>query len=306
MYDSLIDAGLADMLPSVCCFHAFNYTGGETDSFVAAYNDEILSIPSCPCTINGINEVSFSHSSFDSAGKAVIIFNISKIREGILILMPSNEKEYIFSLGAKACVERAFNNNIRVKISSPAVMGAFGIAIAREIGKTSKISFAFGDGEDYMCCNMLVEDGICDVQNILRRSIIQPTENIIVLQRIAKGCMTQSLILQGHLKDYMLQDMFPYTMSFLLKENGRVIKIYDCISEPISIPTRRGDKDINVDANKTLSFLIGSNELIDDVMAEYDIPNGNIGAFIELDANMDVNIKISSTSNQYKMSLIHI
>ena len=303
MYDRLIDAGLSDMLPNISCFHAFNYTGGETDQFVAACNDDVLSSPSCPYTVNGINEVTFSYSSFDGAGKAIILFNLSKTGEGILILMPSNEKEYILSLGAMACVERIFGNKVRIRISSPAVMGAFGIAIARTIDISSRISFAVGEGENYLCCNMLVDDDSYVVKKLLHRSIIQPTKNITALQHIAKGCMAQSLILQGLVKGYFLHDMMPYTMSLLLKEYGRTIKIYDLISESVNIPTRQGDKNIFIGSNKSLSFIIGSNELIEDIITEYNIPygNGNIEASIEINAEMDVILLITSNGNEYKI-----
>lgn len=302
MFERLNNDGLIEMLPRMWSFHAVNNRGGENATFVVAWNDDILSVPVCPHTIDEIKAVSLIPSSFEG-GKSVIAFILSKTADGYLTLMPSNETEYILSLGAKACIERAFGDKVKVKISSPAVMGAFGIAIARASDKQSKISFAFGEGEDYMCCNLLADDGVYEVHKLLHTSIIQPAEPFNALQHIAKGCMVQSLILEGRGTNHLLIDMLPYTMTFLLKENGRVVKIYDCISEPTIIPTRLGDKDINVDANKTLSFLIGSNELIEDVMVEYNFPHGKIGAFVELDSNMDVIIKITSTNSDYKINV---
>ena len=302
MIERLNNDGLIEMLPRMCCFHTVSDKGGDDDAFLLVWNDDILSVQTCPHTIDDVKSTSLILSSFET-GKSVITQILSKIEYGYLTLMPSNEKEYILSLGAKACVERAVGNKVRVKIGSPAVMGAYGIAIARSGNKKSEISFAFGDGEDYMCCNLIADEGIYEVKKLLRSSIIQPTETFTALNHIAKGCMVQSLIREGRVMDYCLIDMIPYTMSLLLKENGRVIKIYDYISETTSIPTKRGDKDINVDATKTLSFLIGSTELIDDVMDECNAPNGKIGAFIELDSNMDVEIKITSQYNDYKIKV---
>lgn len=182
-------------------------------------------------------------------------------------------------------------------------MGAFGIAIARASDKQSKISFAFGEGEDYMCCNLLADDGVYEVQKLLSSSIIQPTETNTALQHIAKGCLVQSLIHERRVTNHLLIDMLPYAMSLLLKENGRIIKIYDLIREPVSIPTRQGNKEINIDSNQALSFIIGSNELIEDVISEYNIPYGNIEAFIEIDANMGVLIIIISNNNEYKINI---
>lgn len=301
MFERLNDEGFIEMLPRIWSFHVVNNNGGENDTFVVAWNNDILSVPTCPHTIDGIKEVSLMQSSFDG-GKSVITFILSKIGDGYLILMPSYEKEYILSLGAKACVERAFDNKVRVIISSPSVMGAFGIAIACASNKLSRISFAFGEGEDYMCCDLIANEGVCEVQKLLRNSIIQPTNSFIGLKYIAKGCMAQSLIREGRITNFRLIDMLPFTMSLLLKENGQVVKIYDCICEPISIPTKQGDKDINVD-NKSLSFLIGSYELIEDVISECNVLNGRIDAFIELDSEMSVMIKISSDTNDYKINV---
>ena len=301
MIERLDNDGLIEMLPRMCCFHAVNNKGAEDDAFVLVWNDDIISAPAC-LTIEEVKAASLIISSLEG-GKSVITHILSKTANGYLTLMPSNEKEYILSLGAKACVERAFGDKVRVRISSPAVMGAFGIAIKRKTDKQSKISFAFGENEDYMCCNLLAENGFYEVQKLLHSSIIQPSENFSALQHIAKGCMAQSLIREGRVTNHLLIDMLPYTMSLLLKENGRVIKIYDCISEPAPIPTRQGDKDINVEANKTLSFLIGSNEMIEDVITECNAPDGKIGAFIELDSNMDVEIKITSQYNDYKIKV---
>ena len=302
MIERLNDDGLIEMLPRMCCFHTVYDKGGEDDTFVLVWNDEILSVPACPHTIEEVKDATLIISSLEG-GKSVITHILSKTANGYLTLMPSNEKEYILSLGAKACVERAFGDDVRVIISSPAVMGAFGIAIKRTTDKQSKISFAFGEDEDYMCCNLLAENGVYEVQNLLRSSIIQPAETFTALQHIAKGSMLQSLIRERRVMNHLLIDMLPYTMSLLLKENGRVIKIYDCIGVPISIPTRQGDKDINIDTNKVLSFLIGSNELIEDLITECNAPNGQIGAFIELDSNMDVEIKITSQCNDYTIKV---
>lgn len=302
MIERLNTDGLIDMLPRMCCFQTVNDKGGENEEFVLVWDDDILSFPACPYTIEKVKAASLIISPLEG-GKSVVIHLLSKIANGYLTLLPSNEKEYILSLGAKACVERAFGDNVSVKISSPAVMGAFGIAIARATDKQSKISFAFGEDEDYMCCNLLAENGVYEVQKLLHSSIIQPSKTFSALQHIAKGCIVHSLIREGCLTNHLLIDMLPYTMSLLLKENGRVIKIYDCISEPVSLPTKQGDNDINVDVNKALSFLIGSNELIEDVIAESNAPKGKIGAFIELDSNMDVEIKITSQYNDYKINV---
>lgn len=302
MFERLDNDGLIEMMPQIWSIYAANSQESEKDTFIVVHNDEIFSVASRPQTVEDINAGSLIPLSNDEV-EADAALILSKITNGYLTLMPSNEKEYILSLGAKSCIERAFDNNIKVRISSPAVMGAFGIAIARTSNQSSEISFAFGDGEDYMCCNLFAEDGVCKVLNLLRSSVIQSGEKHATLQHIAKGCLAQSLISEKQISDYLLIDMLPYTVSLLLKKNGRVIKIYDCIDEPTSIPTRMEDKDINVDAGKILSLLIGSNELIGDLMAECNAPNGKIDVFIEIDPDMGVIINTLSNEENYKINI---
>ena len=297
LIERLNNDGLIEMLPRMCSLQTVNNKCGEDNAFVLVWNDDILSVPSCPHTIEEVKNVSLIISSLEG-GKSVITDILSKTANGYLTLMPSNEKEYILSLGAKACVEQALGDKVRIKISSPAVMGALGIAIKRTTDKQSKISFAFGEDEDYMCCNLFAENGVYEVQKLLHCSIIQPSETFSALQHIAKGCMVQALIREGYVRNHLLIDMLPYTMSLLLKENGRIIKFYDCISKAAPIPMQ-GYKNINIDANKDLSFLIGSTVLIENVIAECNAPNGKISAFIEVDSNMDVEIKITSQYNDY-------
>ncbi len=298
----LDDAGLMEMLPIMWCFHTISSKDGECDAFVVAWNDEMFSLPVCPYTIEEVKMISLIPSSFHR-GKSVINSILSKTRGGVLTLMPCNEKEYIFSLGAKACVKRVVGNNITVCISSPAVMGAFGIAVNNRGDKSSRISFAFGDDDDYLCCNMTADNGVCEVQKLLHRSVILPMESATALQHIAKGCMVQSLIHYGYVKNFRLHDMLPYTMSLLLKENGNVINIYDLINESTTIPARQGGGVINTDINKTLSFLIGSNELIEDIVAECGVPYGKVEAFIEIDSEMSVVIIITSDTQDYKINV---
>ena len=298
----LDDAGLMEMLPRMWCFHTISSKDGECDAFVVAWNDEMFSLPVCPYTIEEVKMISLIPSSFHR-GKSVINSILSKTGGGVLTLMPCNEKEYIFSLGAKACVKRVVGNNITVCISSPAVMGAFGIAVNSRGDKSSRISFAFGDDDDYLCCNMMADNGVCEVQKLLHRSVILPMESATALQHIAKGCMVQSLIHYGYVKNFRLHDMLPYTMSLLLKENGNVINIYDLINESTTIPARQGGGVINTDINKTLSFLIGSNELIEDVVAECGVPYGKVEAFIEIDSEMSVVIIITSDTQDYKINV---
>lgn len=78
-----------------------------------------------------------------------------------------------------------------------------------------------------------------------------------------------------------------------------VIKIYGCIRQPIRIPIRDSKKDITLASNGVLSFLIGSTELIEDVISECNTSIGKQYASIVLDSGMSVMIKITSNANNY-------
>lgn len=302
MFERLNADGLIDMLPQMWSYHAVNNQDGERDVFVFANNDDILSIPVCPHSIDEVITTELIPSSYDG-GKSVITFILSKTGEGVVMLLPSNETEYILSLGAKACINRAFGDKVSVKITSPSVMGAFGIAITRPRNKATKISFAFAPNDNYMCCNLSAGNGIFEVTKLLSSSILQPIEPDIALGHIAKGCMVQSLVFERLIDNCILIDMLPYSLSLLLKESGHIVKIYDFTNEPITIPAKLSEKDIDVDSSKQLSFLIGSNELIEDVMSECDVHIGDIAADVEVDGNMDIALLINTNSHVYKINI---
>lgn len=304
LYNRLVEADLLEMVPRMWSLDIIDYKIPDNNGFILAYNDDVFSVPICHRTTAEIKDSLLGPIPLNPI-QSDIADALGKVDEavGYMMLMPSNEKEYILSLGAKACIERLLGNKIKVRISPPAVMGAFGIAVTHETSKSSKISFAFGDGADYMCCNLLAEDGVCEVKNLLRNSIIQPSDTFTALNHIAKGCFSLAQIREGHIKDWLPIDMFPYAMSLLLKENGRVIKIYDYFENPTCIPARQEYKDIDVDSTSALSFFIGSNEMIEDILAECNVHGGKIGVSIEIDSNMGAILIISSNNEEYKINI---
>ncbi len=298
MNDKLREEDLIEMLPAYWSFHPAHPDIADNDLFMLGTGDDFLSFP-----MRSAAEVDILMAIISDNGKSEAISALSAAGEGTLILMPANEMEYILSLGANACIARLMGPGMRVIITSPAVMGAMGVAISRKGNSSARISFACGQGVDYMCCNLLVDDGVYEVKKLLKNSVIQPADPSMAIQHIAKGAVARTLTMEGKMTDCLLLDMITYPMSLLLKANGQVIKIYDYFNESVTIPAREAHEDISIAANQTLSFLIGSNELIDDVLALCGLSGGVISAEIALDANMYPMLTINSNQQNFEINI---
>lgn len=301
LYGRMEADGLPDMLPRIWSMYVRKAENEPYRKFILASGNEYMAADDFGPDIADIKEIDFCRFEDDALYPMTDL--LLKANEAHIILMPCNEKEFILSLGAQAYITRIFEGRVRVRISSPAVMGAFWSAINSNRISASNFSFAFGSGDDYRCCNMISGDGVYEVQQLLTSSIIQPADELSALDRIARGCITQFLILEGNIKNVLLLGMLPCTMSLLLKENGRVIKIYDIIGESIAIPIRREEKDITISPGNTVSFLIGENELIEDLISEYGIPYGSIDISIESYADMNIILKIKASGRNYEINI---
>lgn len=304
LFDRMTEEGLLEMMPRMWSYAPKDHVGRDDyPCSMLVNNNTFLELTYEYHGLDAISEASVSTTSSDEQFSPIYRL-LCQTGKGKIILLPSNEKEYILALGAQSCIHRLLNGEVSVKISSPWVMGAFGAAAQVNPADTqlSRISFAFGDEEDYRCCNMTVEGGVCDVNSLLTSSVIQPLPESYALPAIARGCLTQSLILEGHIKGRVLLDMNPYPMTLLHMVNGQVVKIYDLIN-PGVIPIRNVEKNISIEPGHTISFLIGSRELVDDIVAESGAPYGPADCSIEIDANMAVEVRLKTIGQTYTINI---
>jgi len=285
MYDKLIEDGLLDMLSSMWSFVGSN---PEVGSYMVCDN-VILSSDDYSLSIEGIKEATFSASSI-VADIPSLIRLICKENDGHLFLLPNNEKEFLFALGVQSCIHRHFGENLKVRISSPAVMGALWSGILSNTDKTARISYAFSKDGDYRCCNMTVENGIYEVTQLLTSSIIQPEDLTTAINRISRSCLIISGTLRGYVNDVLLLDMAPYPISVLVLEHGRTVKIYDLKSDSNLIPTRRLVNDLNITQEQTLALVIGTSIIIHDIAQELGLTDTIIIIGIEIDADMAITL----------------
>lgn len=292
IYDRINTAELLEMLPRMWSYMTFDKS---ESCFLLTSNNNCYSYYDYISTVDDVKGIALQQRTIGTEVNPAIDL-LCKIRKGYVILLPSNEKEYILALGAQACFNRIFVENVHVRISSPSVMGAFGVAINSSDG--AKVSFAYGTGDDYQCCNMCVEGGLCNIEELLSNSIILPLEESVAATKIAKGCMSQSLLLKNG-EGLVLRGMIPYTINLTLKENDKILKNYEIIKYSINIPAKRDIKDITVASNNSLSLIIGGYTIIEDILSENNIPYGTMDVAIEIDTNQKLILIIESNDQTY-------
>lgn len=90
----------------------------------------------------------------------------------------------------------------------------------------------------------------------------------------------------------------PYKVSVVLKKNdGEIAKVYDLINSQLSVPGVSSIKGIEINQGNTISLLIGSHEIITDIVSEsgIQIDSSTIEEIsIGIDADMLMTIKVKS------------
>lgn len=310
LYDQLVSDGLLDMLPRM-----WGFLEKKTDielewryRFILTSQSEILSIsyPFDCITQEKVLSITPEKLSVDSDITPGLKALIEK-GAGIIILMPVNAREHILSLGAKSCIERVFVNHIKVRITTPSVMGAFGSALLANNTHKYNISFAYGQNDEYSCCNMKVENGVYDVTSILSSSVIQPGDLSMSLEYIAKGTLTYSLVIERELNDILLLDITTYPIAIAVITNQTIIKTIPFFDNIKKIPCRE-EKTLSISLMQDyrLAFYIGDNELIEDIISECEmetINSGNIKIAIDIDCNQAICIDVSTNTAQRQLNV---
>lgn len=277
--------GLWEMLPRLWSFMAPEEDGARV--FVMAAGDVRVS-----ARAEGAEMANFEHE--DAGDVAPMVELMCEAGAGDAVLLPGNEMEFVLSLGAQACIRRIFEGRVEVRISSPAVAGAFGTAAGT--GKVARISFAYGDGDEYRCCNMLADNGVCTVRQLLTASIIHAATGEAALHRIARGCMALSL------GAGRLMDVLPYGMRLVLREGDRAVKVYGMSDGQQGLPFAKEEMGIRTEGRE-LSFLIGDNVIVGDVPAECGSGAGPVDAGVECGEDMTTYVTVRHNGQSYKINI---
>ncbi|MDE6340011.1 MAG: hypothetical protein K2K97_09530 [Muribaculaceae bacterium] len=299
-YESMIENGLLDMLPNTWAYYdARSSSEGSLFLTNGEHQYELdISMPS----IEGIKSGSFHEISVEEEVPLPIRILLER-RKGVLILMPMNYKEYILSLGAYEYLKRVFSNNddeVYPSISTPYAIGGYWVSLNGDTSKLRKVSFAYGENDEYRCCNVTFESGVSEVTGLIKSSVIYPLPQEIALENIAKGAIALSLVRTQFLKDAILLDMLPFPMSFTLKENGQTINVYSVFDEPQTIPMRSDRITIPIIGERSVSFSIGDYELIEDILDYAGIEIGRDGIvklIIESNVDMSIDLIVQSGEN---------
>lgn len=283
--ERLESEGLGEMLPRMWSFMAPEEDGAR--AYVMASGDGRVS-----ARTEGAGEAVFVHE--DAVDVVPMVALMCEAGAGDVVLLPGNEMEFVLSLGAQACIRRIFEGRVRVRISSPAVAGAFGAAAGT--GKVARISFAYGEGDEYRCCNMLADHGVCTVRQLLTASVIQAATGEAALQRIARGCVALSL------GAGRLVDVLPYEMRLVLMEGDRVAKVYGMSDGQQSLPFAKEERGIRTEGRE-LAFVIGDNAIVGDVQAECGVGAGPVDAGVECVEDMTTYVTVRHNGQSYKINI---
>lgn len=234
---------------------------------------------------------------------------------GWVVLMPADQAEYTLSLGAKACIERHLAGRVQVHITSPAAMGAFWAALKPGANAHTRVSFAFGEGDSYQCCNLSAADGVYRVDSVAGQSIILPLERQTAIIQVLTGALALSFVDAGQLVQTEFRDMLYYSVTLTVVGGTASAALYGLVN-PISVPTAdgfvvyglanpaplpiaKGWFDISVPSGGRLVLLIGHHPtpVLQDVLAECGLAApADIRAKIELEAKGDIKIEVHAAN----------
>lgn len=225
--------------------------------------------------VSGIKRLEPIPQSGHSTCIQKMLYDLTTIGKGTVILMPTDDKEFILSLGAQACLKRCFDEYVNVAIANPSEIGALWAAINSGVRRKQYVSFAFGTDDNYTCCNLNAENNSFQVTNLLSSSIILPLRTDMRNQYIAKGAFIYSLLLAGALQNISTSFMFPHQISLIVRNGDHIVKIYDMFDSHPNYPTSQTLKSIELNHGEIASFVIGSNELISDLFEDENL----VGSF---------------------------
>lgn len=218
---------------------------------------------------------------------------------GWVVLMPADQAEYTLSLGAKACIERHLAGRVQVHITSPAAMGAFWAALKPGANAHTRVSFAFGEGDSYQCCNLSAADGVYRVDSVAGQSIILPLERQTAIIQVLTGALALSFVDAGQLVQTEFKDMLYYPVALAVVGGTAPTALYGSVN-PAPLPMAKGWFDISVPSDACLSLWIGHRltPVLQDVLAECGLAApADIRTKIELEAKGDMEIEVHAAND---------
>lgn len=305
LYENLVSDGLGEMLPA---HWTFLISPGNDDMFWHYY----ASIPeggyevvlpdfgiggSKPELVRIIDEGRIIPYE-SSRGWPGCIEALVHTGAGWVVLMPADQTEYTLSLGAKACIERHLGGRVQVHITSPAAMGAFWAALKPGANAHTRVSFAFGEGDSYQCCNLSAADGVYRVDSVAGQSIILPLERQTAIIQILTGALALSFVDAGQLGQTEFDDMLYYPVALAVVGGTASDALYGSVN-PTPLPIAKGWFDISVPPGSCLALWIGHclTPVLQDVLAECGLAApADIRAKIEIEAKGDMKIEIHAAN----------
>lgn len=306
--ERLVGEGILDMLPRVWAFFERETVQGKEYKLYIESN-QTSQLYKLPAVEGSISEAylmdALNSANRDEEERRIDMPNalqaIIDAKMGNVVLLPGNEREYILSMGAKACLDRLNRDGIvsvRVNVSTPSIMGAFGVVCGSK--SNAKVSFVSACSLDYVRCDMEMADGICTVEGLFRSSIIPPLAGPVVANLIAKGILVSELIWVGKMCDRMLMDVLPYSLSLAVVANGQTVQTICLLESGAIFPCTTSYIGVQLSLGQMVSLLIGktviSHNLIEDCGL---VAPTSIWVKAECDTNQEIRLWVKTeTENE--------
>jgi len=293
LFESIASNGLLEMLPTIWSFCEGTAYNEHERRFVmdTGGRSYMLSVP----RYDGIDIATVFGDVELQESEQTALQSLIKCGAGIVILMPSNVRDFIMSLGAKAYLDRLFAGTIKTSIVFPSQIGAFAKALKVRHDEHDEITFMYGDNIECMESRLSNADGIYSV-NTVRHIALRPNA-AFALNYIANGALALSLVKERQIKDALLLPMEPYPMYFVLKDGDKTLKLYAVVTRPVSVPIFiRLNNNIEIMGGNKVAFRIGEYELIEDIVDQGgmildDSSQLLVGVDIDTDLSIDIWLK---------------
>lgn len=299
LYQRMTDEGLTEMMPEVWSFL------GRTSEWTLMLNYHDTCIHA---VIADDSAKPWQYLTDDKLTCRVYDSNISPLLEAVceaghrsLILMPSNEREYILALGAQACLSRIFCGEIEVCIYNPSVMGAFHSALQSD-SSSPRVTFACGRDENYTCCNLSFHDGGYTVDKLQRQMFILPANEMTAIRSIASGALTVNFIQEGITEKVTLTTLVEYPVSLRVYNGNRIVKTLNFFDPAAQLPVYGMLTGVEINHDESVSFFIGENQIIDDILENLgDTTHFRASVTIEAHGVMTFTVEANGQSTFYNI-----
>ncbi len=204
--------------------------------------------------LNQIASLNFTvkqDTSSDLPGYNFAKNHIQQLKEAhnVFILCPNNLKGYVRALEINSGVNAYRGTTARIVLLSH--MGCEGKIAMLSLG-SQEVLYDY----NYKNCVVRVEygDGVIEIKEDI------PTKSYVIpsLYDIINGIITNSIVREGIIKDFLALDIFPVNMSINIKDRGKILYNEKLIGNDYTIPGRKSYEYLGIKDGQCIEILFNN------------------------------------------------